>query len=122
MLRQITGQEQLGHRCIAGDEEADKGAKRAAKQVPIVEPLSFADMDRYLKDTVWRLQQDDWDISTTQLRALKTDVRTTEDGSKTTHQEGESRPQQTYTGTYATDDSYILTSKQQPLLWIFNFV
>ena len=29
-----------GHRGIAGNEEADKGAKQAAKQVPILELLS----------------------------------------------------------------------------------
>ena len=38
---------------IAGNEEADKSAKQAAKQAPILEPLSFADMDRYLKDKAW---------------------------------------------------------------------
>ena len=71
-----------GHRGIADNEEADKVAKRAAKQVPILEPLNLADVYRYLKDTAWRLWLDDWDISTTKLRALKTDVRTTEDGSR----------------------------------------
>ena len=50
-------------RGIARIEEAGKGAKQAAKQAPIVHPLSLADVNRYLKDTVSRLWQDYWDIS-----------------------------------------------------------
>ena len=70
------------HRGTSCNEEADKCAKHAAKQALIVETLSFAVVIRYLKDTVWRLWQGDWEMSTTQVRALKTDVRTTEDESR----------------------------------------
>ena len=77
----------------------------------------------YLRNTQLIIWEDDWDISTTQLRALKTDVRTTEDGSKPTHQEGESRPQQTKTWTYATDTQPFTdepTTATMPLLWDCN--
>ena len=103
-----------GHRGIAGNEKTDKGAKQAAKQVPILEPLSLADMDRYLKDTVWRLWQDEWNISTTQLRALKTDVRTTEDGSRQLTRRERVVLNRLRLGHTQLTHSHLLTNRQQP--------
>ena len=97
-----------GHRGIAGNEEANKGAKRAAKQVPIVEPLSLANVNQYLKDTVWRRLGHEYD---------------TAHDKPTTHQDGESRPQQTKTWTYATDAQSFTdepTAATVPLLWGYS--